>query len=253
MNVKHQSWIPGNFKSVPDTGRTAQHDVVQHGWTPITTTTSVLGVVFESGVALAADTLTSYGSMACFQNNPRILTVNQNIIVAAAGEYSDYQFIRDVVEDKVRTEKSLNDGISMKPKALHTWLSRVLYNRRTKMKPLWSTFLVAGVQNDVPFLGEVDKLGTAFVDEQIASGYGAYLALPLMRKAIDEKREKLNSKLTKDEAIDLLKKCMEVLYYRDARSHDKYQIGIVTKDSVEIQNLTLKPRWEVAKLVQGYE
>jgi len=140
--------------------------------------------------------------------------VNQNIIVAAAGEYSDYQFIRDVVEEKVRTEKSLNDGISMKPKALHTWLSRVLYNRRTKMKPLWSTFLVAGVQNDVPFLGEVDKLGTAFVDEQIASGYGAYLALPLMRKAIDEKREKLNSKLTKDEAIDLLKKCMEVLYYR---------------------------------------
>jgi len=53
----------------------AQHDVVQHGWTPITTTTSVLGVVFDSGVALAADTLTSYGSMACFQNNPRILTV----------------------------------------------------------------------------------------------------------------------------------------------------------------------------------
>lgn len=82
------------------------------------------------------------------------------------------------------------------------------------MKPLWSTFLVAGVQNDVPFLGEIDKLGTAFVDEQIASGYGAYLALPLMRKAIDEKREKFNSKLTKDEAIDLLKKCMEVLYYR---------------------------------------
>lgn len=102
----------------------------------------------------------------------------------------------------------------MKPKALHTWLSRVLYNRRTKMKPLWSTFLVAGVQDDHPFLGEIDKLGTAFTDEQIASGYGAYLALPLLRKAIDEKRAKCHSKLTKDEAIDLLKNCMEVLYYR---------------------------------------
>lgn len=162
----------------------------------------------------------------------------------------------------------------MKPKALHTWLSRILYNRRTKMKPLWSTFLVAGIQNDKPFLGEVDKLGTAFADEQIASGYGAYLALPLMRKAQDDKREKFNSKLTKDEAIELLKKCMEVLYYRyviifiyvyigaylnfkifyrDARSLDKYQIGIVTKDSVEVQDLTLKSRWEVAKYVQGYE
>jgi len=140
--------------------------------------------------------------------------VNENIILAAAGEYSDYQFIRDAVQEKIRTEKSLNDGISLKPKALYTWLSRVLYNRRTKMKPLWSTFLVAGFQNDEPFLGEIDKLGTAFSDEHIASGYGAYLALPLLRKAIDEKREKFNTKLTKDEAVALLKKCMEVLYYR---------------------------------------
>lgn len=45
----------------------------------------------------------------------------------------------------------------------------------------------------------------------------------------------------------------EILFYRDARSHDKYQIGIVTKDSVEVQNLTLKPRWGVAKFIQGYE
>lgn len=52
-----------------------QHDIVQHGWTPVTTTTSVLGVVFDSGVAVAADTLTSYGSMAYYLNNPRILQV----------------------------------------------------------------------------------------------------------------------------------------------------------------------------------
>lgn len=43
------------------------------------------------------------------------------------------------------------------------------------------------------------------------------------------------------------------LFYRDARSHDKYQIGIITKDSTEVQEHSLKPRWGVAKLVQGYE
>lgn len=53
----------------------AQNDTTKHGWTPITTATSVLGVQFDSGVAIAADTLTSYGSMACFENNPRILKV----------------------------------------------------------------------------------------------------------------------------------------------------------------------------------
>lgn len=43
------------------------------------------------------------------------------------------------------------------------------------------------------------------------------------------------------------------LIFRDARSHDKYQIGIITNNSVEIHDLQLSPRWDVAKLVQGYE
>lgn len=43
------------------------------------------------------------------------------------------------------------------------------------------------------------------------------------------------------------------VFYRDARSHDKYQIGIVTKNSVEVLDLALKPKWGVAKFVQGYE
>ncbi|XP_050422900.1 proteasome subunit beta type-4 [Adelges cooleyi] len=251
--LQKQNWIPGQFKNVPETGRPGQYDITQHGWTPITTSTSVLGVQFDTGVAVAADVLTSYGSMACFQNNPRILTVNKNILLAAAGEYSDFQYVRDLIEQKVNAETCLNDGIALKPKALYTWLSRVLYNRRTKMKPLWSTFLVAGVQDNEPFLGEIDKIGTAFPDQQIASGYGAYIALPLLRKAIDEKRLKSNSKLTREEATELLKTCMEVLYYRDARSLDKYQIGVITSDNVEISDHVLAPRWEIARLVQGYE
>lgn len=62
----------------------------------------------------------------------------------------------------------------------------------------------------------MDKLGTAYNDPVIATGYGAYMASPILRKAYEE-----NSEMNKEEAIDLLYKVMQVLFYRDARSFPK--------------------------------
>lgn len=62
-------------------------------------------------------------------------------------------------------------------------------------------------------------LGTAFEDKHIATGYGAYIALPLMRDAIEKK-----PLLTQQEAQHLLVKCMEVLYYRDGRAFSKVRV-----------------------------
>ena len=45
------------------------------------------------------------------------------------------------------------------------------------MNPLWNTLLVAGVQAGEPFLGYVDKIGVAFTENLIATGFGAYIAL----------------------------------------------------------------------------
>lgn len=65
-------------------------------------------------------------------------------------------------------------------------------------------------------MATVDKLGTAYSDPVIATGYGAYMATPVLRKAYEE-----NSEMSKEEAIELLYKVMQVLFYRDARSFPK--------------------------------
>lgn len=41
-------------------------------------------------------------------------------------------------------------------------------------------------QDGEPFLGAVDKLGTAYEDSTIATGLGAYMATPLLRDALDK-------------------------------------------------------------------
>lgn len=60
----------------------------------------------------------------------------------------------------------------------------------------------------------MDLQGTCYESSTIASGYGAYIAQPLLRKAVEGKE----GTLTEQEATALLNDCLRVLYYRDARS-----------------------------------
>lgn len=68
------------------------------------------------------------------------------------------------------------------------------------------------------FLAYVDLQGTTYSAPSMATGYGSMIALPLMRKAQEDAP---NGLLSEAEAEDLLKTCMKVLFYRDARSLNK--------------------------------
>lgn len=67
----------------------------------MTTATSIVAVAYNNGVVIAGDLLGSYGSLARYRNCPRILKVNENIILGAGGDYGDFQYIKDFVEQKM--------------------------------------------------------------------------------------------------------------------------------------------------------
>ena len=102
-------------------------------------------------------------------------------MVASTGDYADFQFLQEVIEQKQIDEELQGGGVSMKPKALHCWITRYLYNKRSKIDPLWTTVIVGGVQDDKPFLGYCNYLGVAYQENCIATGLGADVAVPLMR------------------------------------------------------------------------
>uniref|UniRef100_A0A8C6Z0W2 Proteasome subunit beta n=1 Tax=Nothoprocta perdicaria TaxID=30464 RepID=A0A8C6Z0W2_NOTPE len=191
---------------------------------PMVTGTSVLGVKFDGGVVIAADTLGSYGSLARFRNLSRLLKVNDSTMLGASGDYADFQYLKQVIDQMVIDEELLGDGHSYSPKAIHSWLTRVMYNRRSKINPLWNTVVIGGFYNGESFLGYVDMLGVAYEAPTLATGYGAYLAQPLMREALEKKPI-----LTKEEARDLIERCMKILYYRDARSFNRVSIRVAEK------------------------
>lgn len=208
---------------------------------PIVTGTSVLGIKYADGVLLAADTLGSYGSLAMFRNIRRLKGVNSTTAIGVGGDMSDMQYITNLLQTLTNEDESYLDKHELLPTQIHSYLSRVLYNRRNKFDPLWASILVAGHANGQPFLGYTDLVGTGFVDDVIATGMGAYIALPLLRSAY---RPDLNYA----DARAVLENAMRVLFYRDCRTINRIQFARVDASGVQVDEpVELDTNWDVAK------
>ncbi|XP_030373707.1 proteasome subunit beta type-4 [Scaptodrosophila lebanonensis] len=220
----------------------------------ITTGSSVLGIKFDQGVLIAADTLVSYGSLSRFQNIDRIFKINDNIIMGGGGDFADIQSIMRSIDQKMIEDQCYADNIAMRPKALATWMTRVLYNRRSRMNPLFIDVVIGGIdENNEPYLANVDLRGRAFSDYVVSTGFARHLALPLVREKKPADRD-----FTLEEASELIRQCMEVLYYRDTKNSSQYTVGVCkVKDSTSNQcdvegPFQVDEKWSFAKMVKGY-
>lgn len=106
-------------------------------------------------------------------------------------------------------EELENDGHALTPAQVYAYLSRTMYEKRSKLDPLWNALVLGGydAKKSQPFLGYVDLLGTTYQSTTIATGFGLHLAQPMLRKAV-EGRE---ATLTEEEARSILEDCMRVL------------------------------------------
>ncbi|CAA7263801.1 unnamed protein product [Cyclocybe aegerita] len=224
-------------------------DGVQRTQQPIVTGTSVLAIKFKDGIMMAADTLASYGSLARFKDVQRLFPVGDNTVIGAGGDMSDFQYIQTLLDGLTIDEFTAQDGHTLGPAEIHEYLAQVMYARRSKMNPLWNALLVGGVKDGKKFLAFVDLLGTTYSASTLATGYGAHIAQPLLRKAV----EGYENVLTEEQALKIIETNMKVLFYRDARSLNKYQVAIITEQGVRIsESKTLDTHWSFAEGIRGY-
>ncbi|KAL1965603.1 hypothetical protein VTN77DRAFT_5280 [Rasamsonia byssochlamydoides] len=224
-----------------------------HTQSPAVTGTSVVAVKFNGGVAMAADNLASYGSLARFTDVKRIRVFDGTSIIGFGGDVSDMQYIDRLLNAIDIRENYSSNGNTLNAKNIHTYLSKVFYKRRSEMNPLWNHILVAGFDGDgKPFLSSADLLGTTFSAPHLATGFGAHLAIPILRRLFPE--DMPIEEISKEQAIAALRDCMKVLFYRDARSLDQYTLAVVTKDGVELkENEKLENQsWAFAEAIKGY-
>eukprot|EP00246_Nothoceros_aenigmaticus_P003596 TRINITY_DN1477_c0_g1_i1.p1 TRINITY_DN1477_c0_g1~~TRINITY_DN1477_c0_g1_i1.p1 ORF type:complete len:252 (+),score=28.94 TRINITY_DN1477_c0_g1_i1:93-848(+) len=210
-----------------------------HTQTPYVTGTSVLGIKYKDGVLIAADTAASYGSTIRYKSVTRLHPVGKHVLIGGSGEISDFQQIAHLLDDLILDDKVWDDGNSLGPKEVHSYLNRVMYNRRNKFDPLWNSLVLGGVKNGQKHLGVVTMIGVHYEDGHVATGFGNHLARPIFRK---EWREDM----TYEEGLKLLEKCLLVLLYRDRSSINKFQVANITEKEIKISEpFGLKTNWDL--------
>jgi len=211
----------------------------KHTQQPIVTGTTVIGLKYNEGVMLAADTLASYGSLARYKDVRRIKSFGKDTLIGASGELSDFQSITQMLETIQQDDINQDDAYQKSPFEVYNYLRAVMYQRRNKGNPLWNQLLIAGYR-DAPFLGYVDLIGTAYEENFIATGFGAYLAIPIIR-------ERWTPDISEAEARALLEDCLRVMYYRDCRASSRIQIAKATAEGTLISDpFELDVDWETA-------
>ncbi|KAF0698179.1 Aste57867_11164 [Aphanomyces stellatus] len=218
--------------------------MAQRTQSPIVTGTSVIAVKYRGGVLMAADTLGSYGSLARFTDNRRIMTVHNSTLIGAGGELSDFQYLSDHLDSMAVNDFNQDDKCDLTAPEIFHYLQRVMYHRRNKFDPLWNNLLVAGLDKGEPFLGQVTLIGCAFTGDFLATGFGHHLATPILRN-------EWHADLTEDQARALLEKCMKVCYYRDCRTINRIVIARVNAHGTVLSEpFAVDTKWDYASFVR---
>jgi len=225
-------------------------DAKKHTLDPYVTGTSVVAIRYKDGILLAADTLGSYGSLARYKSLPRLQSIS-DVIIGGSGDISDFQAIMTELESLNTQEFTAGDGVYLGAKETWSYLTRRMYSRRNSFDPLWNQLVIAGCRDNKPFLGFVDLHGTSYEDVTIATGYGAHLARPILRNAIDQYGV---DTMTREQAFKVVENCMKVLFYRDCRTINSIQFATVTQKGVDIHApVELQTYWEYDQFVKaGY-
>mmetsp|Transcript_17676 Transcript_17676/g.60373 ORF Transcript_17676/g.60373 Transcript_17676/m.60373 type:complete len:289 (-) Transcript_17676:69-935(-) len=207
---------------------------------PMITGNSVMAIKYADGVMMACDTLLSYGATKRYKDSCRMYAMSDSVLLGASGEWSDFRYIQDLLGELATNDFCEDDGASMRPCEVFSYLQRVMYNRRNKFDPLWNSLVIAGVDQYTgeSMLGNVNMIGVNYKDSHVATGFATHLARPLFR-------DRQTDDMSYEEAKELICDGLKVCYYRDKNTINKFQLATVTKEGVKISDpFSLSTEWE---------
>ncbi len=184
------------------------------------TGTTIVGVVFDGGVVLGADTRATEGDTVADKQCMKIHYMAPNIMCCGAGTAADTETVTRMISAEL-TLGRLESGRQTRVVEALTRLKRLLYKYQGH---IGAALVLGGCDVEGPFLATVAPHGSTDRLPFVTMGSGSIAAMAVLESAYKDG-------LTKDEAVALVRNAITAGILNDPYSGSQVDICVITPTS----------------------
>ena len=194
------------------------------------TGTTVLGIVCQDGVVMAADRQVTAGNMIVSKNTPKVVRINDYLVVSWTGMFADAQRASRIIAAELRL-KELRAKTRPTVKQAASLVASITYSmiRRPSMIPSIVGTLVSGFNEDgTSELFTIEPAGSVIKVEDYDANFGS--GMPFVLGLLERQyRDNMNVK----EGVELAKESIKSSTQRDTGSGFGIDVFTITKDGIK--------------------
>ncbi|XP_029977219.1 proteasome subunit beta type-2 [Salarias fasciatus] len=193
----------------------------------------LIGIQGPDFVLVAADNVAASSIIQMKHDYDKMFKLSEKILMLCVGEAGDTVQFAEYIQKNVQLYKMRN-GYELSPAAAANFTRKNLADYLRSRTPYHVNLLLAGFDDaDGPGLYYMDYLSSLAKAPFAAHGYGAFLTLSILDRYY-------RPDLTRDEAADLLKKCIEELNKRFILNLHSFTVRLIDKEGIhDLEKLTL--------------
>ncbi|XP_035649325.1 proteasome subunit beta type-2-like [Oncorhynchus keta] len=185
----------------------------------------LIGIQGQDFVLVAADNIAANSIIQMKQDQDKMFKLSDKILLLCVGEAGDTVQFAEYIQKNIQLYKMRN-GYELSPKAAANFTRKNLADYLRSRTPYHVNLLLAGFdETDGPGLYYMDHLSALAKAPFAAHGYGAYLTLSILDRYY-------RPDLTRDEAVDLLKKCVEELNKRFILNLPSFTVRLIDTEGI---------------------
>ncbi|MBI5228768.1 archaeal proteasome endopeptidase complex subunit beta [Candidatus Micrarchaeota archaeon] len=184
--------------------------------------TTTVGVVFDKGVALAADKRAVLDSFIASKSVQKIYMLDDRIAMTLAGGVGDAQSLARLMKAELELYK-YSKGEPIPVQGAATLLANILQGN--KYFPYFVQLIIAGFDSK-PRLFDLDIFGGLLSDKYLSTGSGSIVAYGILDEHYKEG-------ISKEEALKLAAKAVDAAMKRDNATGEGIDLVCITSEGVK--------------------